>query len=79
MATAEKEMVTSQEAMHMLRISRPKLYQLIADGELTAPEKSMFASKRGRLVFDKEEVEKLIAKRKEELGLGTDAEANQGG
>jgi len=57
----EKQRVSSQEVMRLLGITRPTLYRLIAEGRLTAPEKSPWNSKRGRLDFDPDEVQKLIA------------------
>ena len=59
MVVAEKR-VPSQEVMRLLGITRPTLYRLISEGKLTARDKSPFATKRGRLDFDPEEVQKLV-------------------
>jgi predicted DNA-binding transcriptional regulator AlpA len=61
MMVEEKQRIPSQEVMRLLGITRPTLYRLITEGKLTAPEKSPWNTKRGRLDFDPAEVAKLVA------------------
>jgi len=75
MEVAEMQRVSSQEVMRRLGITRPTLYRLIAEKKLTAPEKSIFATKRGRLDFDPEEVQKLVEFKEEEERLRKEAGA----
>ena len=58
--TPEGDLMTTQEALARLKISRSTLYKMMEAGELM-PERNPMQRKQKRLLFRRADVEKLLA------------------
>lgn len=57
---SEERLLTTQQVLARLGISRQTLYNLMERGQIKPIDKPAFLSKRGRLQFRESDVEKLV-------------------